>query len=56
MTKKDDGCEKKHVMVKDGCKLVRRIVYSAAADKKFIKLEGKDVLLSALRGKFRYTH
>lgn len=51
---KTDTCDKSHVVVKDGCKLVRRVVYGSVKNK-FIKLEGKEVPLKALKGKFRYT-
>jgi hypothetical protein len=48
-------CEKSHVMIKDGCKLVRRRVYNTTSEKQYIHLGGKEVHLSALKGKFRYT-
>ena len=51
----NSGCEKTHVMIKDGCKVVRRLVYNTTAEKKYIKLGGKEVHLSAIKGKFRYT-
>lgn len=47
-------CKKAHVMVKRGCEQVKRVVY-VKDGKKFVKLDGKEKLLSALRGKFRYT-
>ena len=50
-------CEKNYVQIKDGCTLIRRVVYeNDDTKKKYVKLNGKNVLLSELRGKFRYSN
>lgn len=47
------NCTKKYAYIKIGCETLRRIVHEEGK-KKFVKLEGKNVLLSTIRGKFRY--
>lgn len=50
-----EKCEKTHVVVRDGCAMVRRIVYFDEQQKKYIKLNGQHVYLSDITGRFRYT-
>lgn len=50
-------CDKNYVQIKDGCTLVRRVVYeNESTKKKFVKLNGKEVFLSELRGKYRFSN
>lgn len=50
-------CEKSYVQIKDGCTLVRRAVYEVEDNKKkYVKLNGKNVFLSELRGKYRFSN
>ena len=50
-------CEKSYVQIKDGCTLVRRAVYEVEASKqRYVKLNGKNVSLSDLRGKYRFSN
>ena len=50
-------CDKNYVQIKEGCTLLRRVVYeNEATKKKFVKLNGKEVLLSELRGKYRFSN
>lgn len=50
-------CQKNYVQIKDGCQLVRRVVYeNETTHKKYVKLNGKNVDLTELRGKFRYSN
>ena len=49
-------CEKKYVQIKDGCTLVRRVVFEDDKKKKYVKLNGTDVHLSELRGKYRFSN
>jgi len=49
-------CDKSYVQIKDGCQLLRRVVYeNESTHKKYVKLNGKNVLLSELRGKYRFS-
>jgi hypothetical protein len=48
-------CDKKYVQIKDGCTLTRRVVYERENGAKYVKMNGNNVLLSELRGKFRYS-
>lgn len=50
-----EKCEKSHVVVRDGCAMVRRIVYTDDKNKKYIKLNGKHVYLNQIVGRYRYT-
>ncbi len=50
-------CEKSYVQIKDGCTLLRRAVYDADdSKKKYVKLNGKNVFLSEIRGKYRFSN
>ncbi len=51
------SCEQKYVLVKfdSDCNYVYRTVMVDGAGKKYIKHAGKEVYLSSIRGKFRYT-
>ncbi len=50
-------CDKKYAQIKDGCTVVRRVVYEdESSKKKYVKLDGKNVLLSELRGKYRLSN
>ena len=50
-------CDKTYAQIKEGCTLLRRVVYeNEATKKKFVKLNGKEVLLSELRGKYRFSN
>lgn len=48
-------CTNEYVLVKDGCNIIRRRVYENDAGKKYIKNGGKNVMLSEIRGKYRYA-
>jgi hypothetical protein len=48
-------CDKSYVQIKDGCTMIRRVVYDSDKHSKYVKMNGKNVLLSELRGKFRYS-
>lgn len=48
-------CDKKAIMVKEGCNMIRRIVYENTDNKKFIKMRGSEIYLSDIRGKYRYS-
>jgi hypothetical protein len=53
---KKDSCKKTHVQIKDGCKLIRRVVYTDKETKeKYIWRNKIDVPLQKIRGQFRYT-
>jgi len=50
-------CDKNYVQIKEGCQLIKRVVYeNDATKKKFVKLNGKNVPLSELRGKYRFSN
>lgn len=48
-------CDKSYAQIKNGCTLIRRVVYEGENGAKYVKMNGKNVLLSELRGKFRYS-
>jgi hypothetical protein len=48
-------CKNSHIYLKDGCKLIRRVVYTTPEGKKFIKNAGEIIMLSEIRGKYRYA-
>lgn len=50
-----DKCDNSHVYIKQGCKLVKRIVYTDNDGKKYIKLNGSNTYLQDIRGKYRYS-
>jgi hypothetical protein len=50
-------CVKSYVQIKDGCTLLRRAVYEIEdSKKKYVKLDGKRVFLSEIRGKYRFSN
>ena len=50
-------CEQKYILVKldSDCNYIYRTVMVDSSGKKYIKHSGKDVYLSTIRGKYRYT-
>jgi len=53
---KSASCTKRYVDIKDGCNSIRRVVYrNEQTNKPYVKMNGKDVYLSTIRGKYRYS-
>jgi hypothetical protein len=48
-------CEYTHVYIRQGCKMVLRIIYYDEDGNKYINLDGRKQLLKNLRGKYRYS-
>ena len=48
-------CKNTYIYFKTGCSVIRRVVHTNDNDKKYIKDKGKHILLSSIRGKYRYA-
>ena len=53
---KSASCAKRYIDIKDGCNSIRRVVYrNEQTNKPYVKMNGTDVYLSTIRGKYRYS-
>ena len=49
-------CVKRYVTIKEGCNSVRRVVHkNDTTNKNYVQINGKNVYLSSIRGKYRYS-
>lgn len=47
-------CDKKYVLIKQGCSYVRRVVHTESK-RKYVQLNNEKVYLSSIKGQYRYT-